>query len=567
MPILYRRLRIFQRSALGFPIELWSGGQRYGSKKREKNRRFFKCFQYLFIFCLFFVGCGPCPPKEVQQLRINLHTDPPTLDPRKGGDMTSAAMHFLLFEGLTRLTPEGYTEPGIAEAIDLSEDRLTYTFHLRPCLWSDGTPITAHDFEYTWKSMLAPSFPCFNAHLLYPIKGAHAAKMGNYPVENVGVQALDHSTLRVELDQPTPYFLELTSFCALHPVQQKICKENPQWANGTGYELISNGPFRLRQRIRQECIILERNPHYWDRKHIQLEEIKISLIENPNTVLQLFERGEIDLMGASYTDIPEDALFSLEEQHLLQSYPIAATSAIAFNLENGPLQNANIRKALSAAIDRELIAKHISCLSFLPAINALHPTLKTHQNPEYYFQKSAKSYFDEGLQELNLTRESFPTLKLFYSNRGLNQKVVQTLQQQWAHRLGIHVELETSESKLYFHRLQNKEFDIGLFVMRCQYHDPMAILERFKYPENPKNYSSWSNSEFAKLLDDQNYAKTDIERQALIQRAETILFDEHPIAPIFHWEFALIQQPYLKNLYISPRGSLCLNWANIHRGS
>ena len=479
--------------------------------------------------------------------------------------MTSAAMHFMLFEGLTRLTPNGYTEPGVAKSINLSEDRLTYTFHLRSCLWSDGTPITAHDFEYTWKSMLDPEFPCFNAHLLYPIKNAHPVKMGEMPIDAIGIHALDDLTLQVHLEKPTPYFLELTSFCALHPVQKKTCLENTRWANGKSYELVSNGPFRLRQRIRQERINLERNPYYWDRDNIHLEEIKISLIDNPSTVLQLFERGEIDLMGASYTDIPEDALFSLETQNALQSYPIAATSAIAFNLEKGPLQNSNIRKALSAAIDRELIAQHVTRLSFSSALHALHPTLKAYTNPHLIFEKTPEAYFEQGLEELGLTRKSFPKLKFFYSNRGLNQKVVQAMQQQWAQKLGINIELETGESKLYFHRLQHKEFDLGLFVMRCQYHDPMAILERFKYAENQKNYPGWSNEDFIQLLDEQYYAPSHQERQTLIQRAETILFEEHPIAPIFHWEFALIHQPYLKNIYVSPRGSLCFHWARVEK--
>jgi oligopeptide transport system substrate-binding protein len=148
--------------------------------------------------------------RQPHQLNVNISGEPATLDPRKGADLISSSLHFMLFEGLTKITPDGSTVPAQAEKIDLSLDCKTYTFHLRECRWSDGTPVTAYDFEKAWKDILDPQFPAANAHLFYPIRNAEAAKKGKVTLQEVGIRVKDPKTLVVELENPTPYFLELT---------------------------------------------------------------------------------------------------------------------------------------------------------------------------------------------------------------------------------------------------------------------------------------------------------------------------------------------------------------------
>ena len=517
----------------------------------------------LLIGCvaLALIGCGSNTKSPKQVLRINFQTDPPALDPRKGGDMTSAMMHYLLFEGLTRLTPDGPTEPGVAKTIDISDDKLTYTFHLRNMKWSDGSPLTAHDFVYTWKTILDPSFPSFNAHLLFPIKNAREAKRGEMSLDDVGIEAKDDQTLVIRLQDPTPYFLELTAFTALYPVSKQAAEKNSNFSNGSTAQFVSNGPFRLVKWQHCNNLKLERNPHYWDSHKIHLDGVKVSIIENEHTALQLFEKGKLDVLGAAYTHIPCDATDKFKKLGLLKDYPVPATTACTFNLERAPLNNIHIRKALSLSIDRESIVTNITGLSETPAHSLLHPVLKTWEDQVSGCDGMPKELFDKGLKEQGLSIQDLPPLRLVYANTDLNHQIAQSLQHQWRESLGINVTLEGAESKVYFSKLIHRDFDIGLFAMRAQYNDAMNILERFKYVENQKNYPGWFNERFVKILDTQMYARTPQERAKMLQEAENLILSDVPIAPIFHWRFAFMHQPTVKNVYISPEGQIVLQWA------
>ena len=176
----------------------------------------------LAFFVLLLASCNSPPQKADHCLRLNIAAEPATLDPRKGGDLLSSHLHFMLFEGLTRICPNGIAEPAIAESIELSNDKKTYTFHLRSALWSDGSTITALDFENSWKDILSPEFPSQNANLLYPIKNAELAKKGESSPSTIGITALDAQTLQVTLENPVPYFLELVSFCVFSPVKSDL---------------------------------------------------------------------------------------------------------------------------------------------------------------------------------------------------------------------------------------------------------------------------------------------------------------------------------------------------------
>ncbi|HUD00978.1 MAG TPA: ABC transporter substrate-binding protein [Rhabdochlamydiaceae bacterium] len=176
--------------------------------------------QWIAVFILFLVfsSCTKqkeISPKRTNTLRMNVVREPSTMDPRKGSEFIGSTFHFILFEGLTRLNTDYSVSPAQARSIEISDDRKTYTFHLRGTKWSDGSPVIAADFEMAWKKILMPDFPAANAPLLYPIKNAEEAKRGLVPINEVGIRSIDDKTFVVELKNPTPYFLELVSFCVV----------------------------------------------------------------------------------------------------------------------------------------------------------------------------------------------------------------------------------------------------------------------------------------------------------------------------------------------------------------
>jgi oligopeptide transport system substrate-binding protein len=174
-------------------------------------------------------------------LRINMTQDPSTLDPRKSSDQFSSALHFQLYEGLMRITKTSTAELGMAKEVHVSDDKMTYTFILKDALWSDKTPVTAYDFEYSWKESIKPSFFCPNAHMLYIIKNGEKIKMGEMDSDSFGVKAIDEKTLQVKLEHSAPYFLQMVSFPVFFPVPKTKAQTDPKWAKTQ--QPPSNGPF------------------------------------------------------------------------------------------------------------------------------------------------------------------------------------------------------------------------------------------------------------------------------------------------------------------------------------
>lgn len=510
------------------------------------------------VLSFFFASCqskGALSP--VQQLNLNIPSDPATLDPRKGGDLVSSMLHFLLFEGLVRLNEEGVAIPSLAERIELSEDRKIYTFHLRDTQWSNGSPMRALDVEKSWKDILAPDFPAANAHLLYPVLNGQAYKMGEVGRDEVGIRAINDNTLEVTLIRPTPYFLELIAFCVCFPVNAELDRTNPDWEQETGEQFVCSGPFTLAKWKHNNEILLVKNPHFWGKDSVRLEAIKISMVNDEMTALQMFEKGEIDILGNPLAALPSDAVPELKRQGRLQIRPVAASTFCCFNLNQPPFNNVNIRKAFAYAIDREQIVNNITQLSEVPALSMIPPVLKKGKK-DLFFQdadaEKARFHFKKGLEELGLTRKDFPHITYRYTSTALQKKVSQALQQQWQRVLGIQIELEGCDHKVMMQMLKMGNYSMAQASWMAQYHDPMNIFERFQYADNVKNYSNWENEEYVRLLNLSSQAETEEKRTAIFQQAEEVFLQEMPIAPIFHWNSVFMAHDYVKRFDLAPIG-------------
>ncbi|HEY4255308.1 MAG TPA: ABC transporter substrate-binding protein, partial [Chlamydiales bacterium] len=230
-------------------------------------------------------------------MRTCFSMDPLTLDPRKSGDQITSVFLSMLYEGLTRLTPDGSNEFALAESLEILDKGRTYLFTLREAYWSNGDPIEAKDFEISWKQSLDPQFPNPCRHLFYLLKGGEKAAKGLISLAEVGVTAIGEKILRVELESPSSHFLSLTSLTNFFPVSPflQTKAKNTEWIDPAMIPV--SGPFRLASWQRRESILLKKNALYWDQEDVTLDEAKIYICKNPYLVTHMFDDGEIDLIS------------------------------------------------------------------------------------------------------------------------------------------------------------------------------------------------------------------------------------------------------------------------------
>lgn len=514
------------------------------------------------------VSCGKKDPSlEIKNsIRVNILQEPVTYDPRRVVDYTSTTLSFLLFEGLTRMTPDSASAKGLADSITVSPDGLKYTFHLREAKWSNGIPITAYDFSESWLNMLDPTFPAPNAHLLFPIKNAEKAKRGKTPLRDVGINVLNYDTIEVVLEAPTPYFLELISYCVFSPVCQSHVNENPSWAEATDRSFVCNGPYRLAKRRINSEIILEKNPYYWDADSVNLDQISISIVDNETTALSMFKSNKLDMIGLPFTGIPTDAIPDFLSKGMIETTEIPATTICAFNLDRFPFTNKNIRKAFAIALNRQEIVENITQTGEIPGMKLLPDTLIPNQ-PKANFKdgdiETALDYLNKGLEELGITKDELPQITMLHASTGIYPKVAQAIQEQWRKSLGVNLILQGYEYKVFLDRLNKKDFNIAQCIWVAQYYDPMNILDRFRVKENAKNYPGYDNEQYRNLIDGSVYFANKEKRFAHLNKALNVINEDVPLTAVYHWKSPYMKKSYIKDLFVQPTGFFQLTKINV----
>jgi oligopeptide transport system substrate-binding protein len=493
--------------------------------------------KWLLIGLLVLGGCT----KEAftkHRLKISFNTQPATTDPRKAGDFVSSTLVCMIYEGLTRCLSGDEVEPALAERVVISKDKKVYVFHLRKAWWTDGTPITAYDFEKSWKGVIYPASSC--AFLFYPIKNAERCAKGELSIDQVGIKALDSSTLQVELEQPTPYFYSLTAFPSFLPVASHAA-EDPS---------VCSGPFWIEKMVHSSEIILKKNPSYWNAGQIALDEVHISIVPDEMTALQMFERGDLDWLGGSLSPLPPDALCQLEDR--IHFIPSAATTICTFNTQVYPFNNASLRKAFSYAIDRDEIVGKVAEGGQTPASSILPPVF----SDQTFFLSDpigARLYFEMAIEELQIAPKALESLTLYFRPGQVEKRLAQTLQRQWKDVFGITINLIQLDFKSHAQRLQSRDYHISLASWIAQFNDPMSILQRFKDGSNLKNYAGWQDIRYINLL---NEADNSDKRRELLEQAETFFACEMPITPIYHWRSPSLSNPIIESVATTPCGGV-----------
>lgn len=512
-----------------------------------------------------------------QEMRVNIKTEPFSLHPGLANDSTSGTVLRNVFEGLTRIGQDDKPENAMAEDIQISDDQTVYTFKLRDAKWTNGDPVTAQDFEFAWKWALDPKNESQYAYQLYYVKGGQAFNEMAPPKEGedtkefdaardaVGVKAVDEKTLEVTLENPTPYFEELTAFYTYLPVNSKIAEANPDWYKNAGDNYTSNGPFKMVTWEHSDKIVLEKNEDYWDKDKVSLTKVEMYMINDDNTELSMFDNGELDWAGAPFGQLPTEAIPQLKDAGDLIIQPIAGTYWYKFNTEVEPLNNVNIRKALAYSINRKAIVENITQGGQVPAMAAVPPTM-IKENEKGYFTDNdlakAKEHLQKGLEELGKKDVSeLPPITVSYNTNEAHAKIAQAIQDMWKKELGIEVKLDNQEWAVYIEKLHNGDFQVGRMGWLGDFNDPINFLELFRDKLGGNNDTRWEHPKFKQLLIDSQKEKDAEKRLAMLKEAEEIFMDEMPVAPIYFYTNVWVQKDNLKDVMVSGLGDVQLKWA------
>ncbi|MBU8711260.1 peptide ABC transporter substrate-binding protein [Brevibacillus parabrevis] len=505
---------------------------------------------------------------KAKEMVLNWNADggePPTADPGLASDGTSFDVITACFEGLTRYGTDGKIAGAMAETYSVSPDMLTYTFQLKKdALWSNGDPVTAHDFEFAWKRNLDPQTGSEYAYMLYFIKGAEEFNTGKGSKDDVGVKAIDDHTLEVKLNSPAPFFYELTAFPTLFPLHKKTVETNPAWA-ASPENYIGNGPFKMETWEHKNKLVLVKNDNYHDKGAVKLDKIVWSMITDTNTAQALFDSGDLDWGGHPTYTLPVDLLQSLHDEGKIVLDPYPNTVAVTFNTTKPPFTNKKVRQAFSYAIERQPLVDGIVMPGVPAAYAWVPPSMKLSGND--YFQEDsakAKQLLAEGLKELGLT--AMPEFTFSYGTGDDRQKkLAEALQDQWKKNLGVEVKISGLEEKVFLQNKRSKNYQFAYRNWGADFNDPINFLEIFKDKTVGTNDAAWENEQYRKLIVDSYLELDTAKRNAIMQQAEQILMDEMPIAPIYYGVRPYIQNDKVKGLLLNPFGGRDFKYTTVEK--
>jgi len=494
-------------------------------------------------------------PKPVE-LAVHVGSEPDTIDPALNTAADVATMLIHAFEGLMTLDEKGQPVYAQAESHTVSEDGLTYTFKLREGLkWSDGKPLTAHDFVYSWNRVISPETAADYAYMFECIEG--------YDTGKLNVTAPDDRTLVVKLVAVTPYFLELCSFPAFFPVRQDIVEANPDTWTLAPETYIGNGPYMLQEWVHDSYILFRKNPYYWNASKITgPDTIRFMLMSDDNAILAAFKNGEI-LFADS---MPVDEIDAWRDKPEFNLKGQLGTYYVSFNVTKPPLNNPMVRKALVLAVDRDYIVKNIGKAGQQPA-GAFVPTGLSDVELTKEFREVGGDYYDPSKEayEANLREakklladagypngEGIPTLEYIYNEGTGHQLVAEALQAMWK-EIGINITLSSQEWNTFLNTRKNGEYYMARNGWLADFNDPICFLDMW-ITGSGNNDAQWSNKEYDELIRRVKSSSDREERMELMHRAEDILFEEWILCPIYYYVDIYLKSEKLDGFYSSPLG-------------
>ncbi|EKO3717775.1 oligopeptide ABC transporter substrate-binding protein OppA [Vibrio metschnikovii] len=482
----------------------------------------------------------------VQELIRGNGTEVASLDPHKTEGVPESHVIRDLLEGLVNQDADGNTIPGVAERWETSDNQ-TYTFYLRKdAKWSNGDPVTAQDFVYSWQRAVDPATASpYSWYMEYTkMKNAKEIIAGEKASTTLGVKALDDHTLVVELDTPLPYFVMMTGHTTMKPVHKgTIEKHGDEWTRAGNY--VSNGAYMLDRWVVNERLELKRNPNYWDDSKTVINKVTFLPIENQVAEMNRFLSGEIHITN----EVPIEHFRRLQRDHADSVSVVGSlcTYYYGFNNQKPPLDDVRVRKALSFAIDRDVIANAIMGQGEKPAY-FLTPEITAGFQPEMpaYGKMTQQQRLAEAkklLEEAGYNRSNPLRFNLLYNTSENHRKVATAIQSMWRSGLGVNVTLENQEWKTYLDSRREGNFDVTRAGWCGDYNEASSFLTLMK-SSNSSNDPRYHNEEYDALMAKAMATTSEKERQAIYAQAEKLLARDMPIAPIYQ---------YVKSRLLSPQ--------------
>ncbi|MFC3099822.1 peptide ABC transporter substrate-binding protein [Altererythrobacter lauratis] len=516
----------------------------------SKATRFFRG-ALATLCCSLLLACGG--PTEADRaveegiLLIGNGSEPKGLDPHLVTGVPESQLLRALMEGLVAPDPvdDLAPAPAMAESWESNADFTVWTFTLREAKWTNGDPVTAGDFVYSWQRILSPALGAEYAEMLYVIRGAedfHAGRTTDFG--QVGVRAIDDRTLEVTLEGPTPHFLGMLMHTSFLPVNPRAVEEHggmtdrqSGWSTLENY--VSNGPFKLKAWVTNQVIEVERNPDYWDAATVQLNGIRFFPIDNVGTEEAMFRDGRLHLTNTVSPDkIPS---FRQEMPDQLRIEPYLGSYFYRINTTRPPFDDVRVRRALALSIDKQLLVDRVTqggqapATGFTPSGIAGYPASTAVQyNPEEAKRLLAEAGYPDG--------RGFPSAEILINTSESHRKIAQALQAMWKEKLGIDVGIYNQEWKVYLDSQSQLDYDISRAGWIGDYVHPTSFLDIFT-TGNGNNDTGWSNPAYDALIRRARVAPNEAERMQLLQQAEAMLLGDMPIIPIYWYTRVYLKDP------------------------
>lgn len=507
---------------------------------------------------LFALCCLAACQKESQVEQANREgilimgnsNEPKGLDPQVVTGVLESNILRALFEGLitNHPTDDAAAVPGGAELLEPDATATVWTAHLRKdAKWSDGKPVTAHDYAFSYQRMLEPEFAAKYADMLYFLKGADRFNKGETTdFSEVGVRVIDDHTLELTLRGPTPYFPQILKHYTWNPVpKHAVLAHGTMTQKGNAWSklgnIVSNGPYRLKSWRRTDHLEVERNPLYWNADSVVLNGVRFLPINNAYTEARMFRDGQLHLTYSAPPEIVD--LMQREDPASLRQEPYVGTLFIRCNTKRDALNDPRVRRALNLAFDQQEICDKI-LRGYKPAYGMTPPMsgydtphAMTH-DPEEARRLLAEAGYPGG--------KGFPRLKYLIASRETAATIAQAIQATWRKELGIEIEIENKEWTAYLAAMQDFDYDLAASGWIGDYLDPLTFLELWT-AGNGNNLTGWSHPKYEELLQQSHQEADPAERYALLREAETVMTSESPVLLVAWYARNYLMHPSVEN--------------------